>query len=143
MKKNRPILILICLIFSIFTKAQTDSSFTHSRDSLKNLKHDAIYSIVEQMPDFPGGQEKLNKFLLQIKYPRAARKKGVSGKVYVTFVVNSDGKIKNVKILRGLGYGLDEEVLRVVNKMPDWIPGKQNGKEVSVQFNLPVNFNLH
>ncbi len=59
------------------------------------------------------------------------------------FVVNSDGKIENVKILRGLGYGLDEEVLRVVNKMPDWIPGKQNGKEVNVQFNLPVNFNLN
>lgn len=143
MKKNRPILILICLMLSISTKAQTDFSNTHSRDSSKNLKQEVIFTTVEQMPEFPGGQEKLNKFLLQIKYPRAARKKGVSGKVYVTFVVNSDGKINNVKILRGLGYGLDEEVLRVVNKMPDWIPGKQNGKEVNVQFNLPVNFNLN
>ena len=143
MKNLRWILILNFLMISVFAKAQTDSSNTHSTDSSKDQKHEIIYTIVEQMPDFPGGQEKLNKFLLQIKYPRAARKKGVSGKVYVTFVVNSDGKIKNVKILRGLGYGLDEEVLRVVNKMPDWIPGKQNGKEVSVQFNLPVNFNLN
>lgn len=143
MKKLISFLILIFLMFSIFTKAQTDFSNIHSRDSLKNVKQEVIFTTVEQMPEFPGGQEKLNKFLLQIKYPRAARKKGVSGKVYVTFVVNSDGKIKNVKILRGLGYGLDEEVLRVVNKMPDWIPGKQNGKEVSVQYNLPVNFNLN
>ncbi len=66
MKIRRSILILISFMFSVFAEAQTDSSNTHSSDSLKNLKHERIYTIVEQMPDFPGGQEKLNKFLLQI-----------------------------------------------------------------------------
>lgn len=71
-----------------------------------------------------------------------ARENGIEGIVYVTFVVDKDGKVKDAKILRGKGAGLDEEALRVVRSMPDWKPGKQNGRAVAVQYNLPVNFKL-
>ena len=100
-------------------------------------------TVVEQMPEFQGGVEELNKFLREnIKYPPMAREDGTSGVVYITFVVNKGGKISNVKVLRGIGSGCDEEAVRVVRMMPDWKPGKQNGAAVPVQFNLPVKFDL-
>jgi protein TonB len=101
-----------------------------------------IFTVVEEMPSFPGGEEKLFEYLSKIKYPSIARENGISGRVYVTFVVDKDGKIKDAKILRGIGGGCDEEAMRVVKSMPDWKPGRQNGRNVSVQYNLPVNFNL-
>jgi protein TonB len=102
-----------------------------------------IFTVVEEMPSFPGGEEKLLQYVRSnIKYPSIARENGISGRVYVTFVVDKDGKINDVKLLRGIGGGCDEEALRVVKGMPDWKPGRQNGRSVSVQFNLPVNFNL-
>jgi protein TonB len=103
-----------------------------------------IFTIVEEMPQFPGGGEAaLIKYLQNnIKYPAMARENGIEGIVYVTFVVDKDGKVKDAKLLRGKGAGLDEEALRVVRSMPDWKPGKQNGRNVAVQYNLPVNFKL-
>ena len=96
------------------------------------------------MPQFPGGGEAaLIKYLSQnIKYPPMARESNISGNVYVTFLVDKDGKVKDAKILRGIGGGCDEEALRVVSHMPDWKPGKQNGRPVMVQYNLPVRFTL-
>ena len=103
-----------------------------------------IFTIVEEMPQFPGGGEAaLIKYLQNnIKYPAMARENGIEGIVYVTFVVDKDGKVKDAKSLRGKGAGLDDEALRVVRSMPDWKPGKQNGRSVAVQYNLPVNFKL-
>lgn len=101
-----------------------------------------IFTVVEEMPSFPGGEEKLMEYLRKIKYPAIARENGITGRVYVTFIVDVDGKIKDPKVLRGIGGGCDEEALRVVKSMPDWKPGRQNGRNVTVQFNLPVNFNL-
>ena len=101
-----------------------------------------IFTVVEEMPSFPGGEAKLFEYLSKIKYPVIARENGITGRVYVTFVVDKDGKIKDVKKLRGIGGGCDEEAIRVITAMPDWKPGRQNGRNVSVQFNLPVNFNL-
>jgi len=98
---------------------------------------------VEQMPDFKGGEAAMWKYFgKNMVYPEEAKENQISGKVYVTFVVDAKGKIKDVKLLRGIGGGCDEEALRVVRNMPDWNPGKQRGKPVSVQFNLPVNFTL-
>jgi len=98
---------------------------------------------VEEMPKFPGGDEGRIKFLSEnIKYPQIARELGIQGPVYATFVVEKDGRITNVKLLRGIGGGCDEEALRVIGSMPKWEPGRQNGKEVRVQFNMPINFKL-
>ncbi len=102
-----------------------------------------IFTVVEEMPGFPGGEEKLFEYLRKnIKYPPVARENGITGRVYVTFVVDKDGKIKDAKILRGIGGGCDEEALRVVRAMPEWKAGRQNGRSVQVQYNLPVNFTL-
>ncbi|NVO20649.1 MAG: energy transducer TonB [Bacteroidetes bacterium] len=101
------------------------------------------FTVVEQMPEFPGGEQSMMKFLREnIKYPQMARESGIAGSVYVTFVVNKSGQISDVRILRGIGGGCDEEALRVVRAMPSWIPGRQNGKSVPVQFNLPIKFTL-
>jgi len=102
-----------------------------------------VFIMVEQMPEFPGGGEKLTKFLQDnLIYPELARENAIQGYVYLTFIVDSDGSIKDIKILRGIGGGCDEEAVRVIRLMPKWIPGRQNGKAVVVQFNLPVKFTL-
>lgn len=102
-----------------------------------------IFTVVENDPEFPGGMEALYKYLAQnMKYPQLARDNGITGKVYVTFVVEKDGSIANPKVLRDIGGGCGQEAIRVVKSMPKWTPGKQRGKPVRVQFNLPVNFSL-
>jgi periplasmic protein TonB len=106
-------------------------------------KKDVIYQVVEQNPQFPGGNEALAEFLSKnILYPDAARESGIAGRVYIQFVVDKYGHIGSVKLTRGIGGGCDEEALRVVKKMPAWAPGKQNGQAVAVYFNLPVVFRL-
>ncbi len=107
------------------------------------VAEEPIFTVVESEPEFPGGMEALYKYLAQnIKYPQLARENGITGKVYVTFVVEKDGSIANPRILRDIGGGCGAEAIRVVKAMPKWSPGKQRGKAVRVQFNLPVNFNL-
>jgi periplasmic protein TonB len=107
------------------------------------IEEEQIFTIVEEMPSFPGGEAELFKYLgKNIKYPQMATDAGISGVVYVTFVVDKDGKIRDVKVLRGIGGGCDEEAVRVVKSMPTWKPGKQRGKAVTVQYNLPIRFTL-
>jgi periplasmic protein TonB len=100
-------------------------------------------TFVEEMPEFPGGDAARIKFFSEnVKYPQVAREIGVQGPVYLTFVVEKDGSISNIKLLRGIGAGCDEEAERVITLMPKWKPGRQNGKEVRVQFNMPISFIL-
>lgn len=102
-----------------------------------------VFTVVETMPEFPGGQEAMLKFLVDnISYPEEARLKKIQGRVFVSFIVEKDGKVGNVKILRGIGGGCDEEALRVVGLMPNWKPGEQRGQAVRVAFNLPIRFAL-
>ena len=102
-----------------------------------------IFKIVEEMPSYPGGEQKLMEYVAKnIKYPQIARETGIQGRVYVNFVVEPDGSVSNVSVLRGIGGGCDEEAMRVVKNMPKWKPGKQRGKAVRVQYMLPVNFKL-
>lgn len=102
-----------------------------------------IFIVVESMPEFPGGEPALYQYLADnIKYPNMAKESGIQGRVFVTFVVEKDGKVTDVRVLRGIGGGCDEEAIRVVSHMPKWISGKQRGKPVRVQFNLPVKFTL-
>ncbi len=131
---------------------QGNSSDADAKDisDLQNVQTDVTddvyekpFTIVEQMPEFPGGTESMMRYIAtNIKYPAMARESGISGIVFVSFVVNKKGEITEVKILRGIGGGCDEEAIRVVKSMPSWIPGKQNGKAVPVQFNLPIKFTL-
>jgi protein TonB len=102
-----------------------------------------IFVVVESMPSYPGGLGELMKYFHQnLCYPRVARETGIQGKVFVSFVVETDGAISDVQILRGIGGGCDEEALRVVRNMPKWIPGKQRNIPVRVRYNLPVKFTL-
>jgi TonB family protein len=102
-----------------------------------------IFFIVEDMPEFPGGELALRKYIANaIKYPVIAQENGIQGKVYVTFVVSKDGSVANAKIARGVDPSLDQEALRVVNALPKWKPGMQKGKAVSVSYTVPINFVL-
>jgi TonB family protein len=101
------------------------------------------FTVVEVMPEYPGGVNEMMKFLAEnIKYPTVAKENGISGKVYVTFIVEKDGLIGDITILRGIGAGCDEEAIRVIKMMPKWKPGTQRGQAVRVQYNLPIKFAL-
>ena len=109
----------------------------------EDVQEQEIFQIVEEMPSYPGGDQKLMEFVAKnIKYPQIARETGIQGRVFVGFVVEPDGSVSNVKVLRGIGGGCDEEAMRVVKSMPKWKPGKQRGKAVRVSYMLPVNFKL-
>jgi protein TonB len=102
-----------------------------------------IFFSVEESPEYPGGMAQIGKFISRnLKYPPIARDNGVKGRVVVSFVVEPSGEITDVKVIRGIGSGCDEEAIRVVRMMPKWKPGKQNGKAVRVQYNLPITFTL-
>jgi protein TonB len=102
-----------------------------------------VFVIVEEMPEFPGGELALRKWISNnIKYPVIAAENGIQGKVYVQFVVDRDGSVSNARIARGVDPSLDQEALRVVNSLPKWKPGKQRGKPVRVSYTVPINFQL-
>jgi len=101
------------------------------------------YQIVEIMPEFPGGEMALRKFIAtSVKYPIEAQENGIQGKVYITFVVNKEGKVTDAKVVRGVDPSLDKEALRVVNNLPIWKPGKQDGNKVNVNYTVPISFVL-
>lgn len=111
----------------------------------EEVVEEEIFTVVEQMPSFPGGERAMYEYLNKnIKYPEVAKEAGIQGKVYVSFVVGKDGEITDVKILRGIPGGkmCDEEAIRVVKNMPKWNAGKQRGKAVKVSYMLPIQFTL-
>ncbi|MBN2637934.1 MAG: energy transducer TonB [Bacteroidales bacterium] len=111
--------------------------------SEENVAEKRIFIAVQKKPTFPGGEATLMNYLSShINYPELARETGVQGKVYLKFVVEPNGKISNVEVIRGIGAGCDEEAIRVVKNMPRWNPGMQMGKPVRVAFSLAVNFRL-
>ncbi|MDR1919449.1 MAG: energy transducer TonB [Tannerellaceae bacterium] len=102
-----------------------------------------IFTVVEEMPKFPGGEVELLKFLSSsIKYPVIAQENGIQGRVICAFVVNRDGTIVDAEVVRGVDPSLDKEALRVINTMPKWSPGKQRGKPVRVKYTVPITFRL-
>jgi len=106
-------------------------------------KDDEVFTVVEQNPEFVGGNAAMYAWLgKNIKYPAAASRANISGKVFVSFTVNTDGSITDAQVLKGLGFGTDEEAIRVVKSMPKWKPGKQSGRPVRVKYNLPISFQL-
>ncbi|MES2795913.1 MAG: energy transducer TonB [Bacteroidota bacterium] len=98
---------------------------------------------VEQQAFFIGGNSEMTKFLQKnLKYPRQASNSGISGKVFLSFIVDKNGQISDVTVLKGIGFGCDEEAVRVIKAMPNWSPGKQSGRAVKSRFNLPIVFAL-
>ncbi len=109
----------------------------------EEVSEQEIFTVVESMPEFPGGPQAMMEYIARnIKYPPMARESGIQGRVFVNFVVEPDGSVTNVNVLRGIGGGCDEEAIRVVESMPKWTPGRQRGKAVRVSFTLPVRFTL-
>lgn len=104
---------------------------------------ETVFTVVEQQPEFPGGTKALSAFLkVNVRSPDEARKAGVSGRVYVSFIIERDGLLSAIYILKGLGFGCDEEALRVMALMPRWEPGKQAGVALRVKYNMPIAFGL-
>ena len=110
---------------------------------VKMVNNDSIYQMVEVMPEFPGGTAKMMDYLSKnIKYPEEAKEKGISGRVFLSFVIEKDGAVSNVKVAKGIGKECDDEALRVVKAMPKWKPGLMKGKPVRVNYMLPIFFKL-
>ena len=115
-------------------------------DEIVEIEEDdeEFFMVVENMPEFPGGDLGLMKFIQKnVKYPAIAKEYNITGKVYVSFIVDKLGKVTNVKIVRGVDKNLDAEALRVVSLLPKYKPGKQRGKSVRVMFTIPINFTLN
>lgn len=109
----------------------------------EEVDEDVVFTVVEQQAEFPGGMEALVKFLQKnVKYPAIARRMGVEGSVFVSFVVDRAGAISDIQVVKGISAECDKEAVRVVGMMPPWKPGKQNGKAVKSRFVLPVKFKL-
>lgn len=145
---KRTLLVLSIIILSVVAYSQsTKNKESKNNEAVSEIKSvsdsSLIFTIVEDMPLFPGGDEARNRFLADsINYPEKAIQKRIQGTVYVSFIIDGEGSVTDVKILRGIGGGCDEEALRVVRMMPKWIPGKQDGKVVRVLFNMPIYFKL-
>ena len=125
------VLMMLVLLFSFMTStAQTK-------------KNNMVFDVVEVMPQYPGGQIAMMKYIMEnMKYPKQAMKEGIQGRVAVSFIVEKDGSISDVKPILSVHPLLNKEAVRVVKSMPKWSPGKHNGKPVRVRFNLPVMFKL-
>jgi protein TonB len=116
---------------------------TRDKEIVEENNSEKPYQFVEQMPEFPGGEDELRKYLQKnIVYPAIAQENGIKGTVYLSFVVSPDGSLSKVQVVRGIDKSCDDEALRVVNKMPPWKPGRQNGKAVYVKFTIPIKFEL-
>lgn len=109
----------------------------------KEKEEEKIFVVVEEMPEFPGGELALRKYIASaIKYPTVAQENGIQGTVFISFVVDRDGGVSNVKIVRGVDPSVDKEAMRVVSTLPKWKPGKQRGKPVRVSYSVPIHFRL-
>lgn len=139
------IFLLLAIALPTLTLAQEVETGDAVQPPAMTIETDSgtVYTRVETMPEFPGGQTELFKFIAQnTTYPAEAKSNGIEGTVYVNFVVDQNGIVTNVRVLREVDPLLDTEALRVINAMPNWTPGTQDGKPVRVSYNLPMRFKL-
>lgn len=149
--------LLICV--SVITSAQTENETKLPTREINGVEYeihnvdkatffirepnDTIYQVVENMPEYPGGQKTMFSYIAgNLKYPPAAKANGISGKVFINFIVDKTGNVTEITVIRKVHPILDEEALRVVKSMPKWTPGTHNGRPVAVSYNLPLNFVL-
>ena len=148
-----PLCTLISSIINADAWATTHSPQQHTnmalsqqmpnRDEVVRKDTASVFEVVDEMPQFPGGFSAMMNYVGQnIKYPAEAVAKGLEGRVVVQFVVDKEGNLQDVKVIKGIDPLLDQEAVRVISSMPQWIPGKQKGKAVNVQFNMPLQFQI-
>jgi len=128
---------VIALHVGLLLLVSVSQSFAQRSDSMDH----EVFTVVEKHPEFTGGMRALGEYLTaNVRYPEAARASRVEGKVFVHFIVRKDGRITDVGVLKGLGFGCDEEAVRVISAMPNWRPGSQSGRPVNVKYNIVVRF---
>ena len=131
------------IVNKLKNKIMTDEDIDIEVTEVGCVDNDTVYQIVEKMPQYRGGEEAMMKYVADnIKYPQEAKDKNISGRVFVSFVIEKDGSVNEVKVVRGIGGGCDEEAARVIKGMPKWEPGMQKGKPVRVNYMMPINFKL-
>lgn len=124
-------------------RSQTQSAASQPSVKTSQVVSSPVFTVVEKMPEFPGGQAALLKYLASdVKYPKIAMENGIHGRVVASFVVEKDGSIRDVEIVKGVDPSLDQEAIRVLALMPNWIPGQQRGQNVAVKYTVPVTFSL-
>ena len=135
---------LVVPVIALTTLAFNNKEVKATPEKTIQLQHtDKVYEKVDKMPEFDGGQEGLMKYLMnEMKYPKQSQKENVQGKVFIEFVVAKDGAIKDVQVLKSVDTLLDKEATRVISNMPNWAPGENEGKKVSVKLVLPIMFQL-
>lgn len=127
---------LMLFIFAISAKAQT-------ADTINDNIEPELITIVEIAAEFPGGFQAMSEFIsTNLNYPQEAKEAGIEGRVFVSFIVEKDGSLSSIQLLRGIGYGCDEEAMAVVKKMPKWKPAIQRGEPVRMRYQLPFVFKL-
>jgi TonB family protein len=142
-----PVLVILLVAFANPKSPELLNNTNNIKDTTKSIQannQEKKYTTqVEQMPEFPGGSEKLFEYLKKnVKYPLEAKKNNITGKVFVQFVVVSDGTITDIKIAKSVDSIIDNEAIRVIKNMPNWRPGKNNGVPVNTQMTIPINFAL-
>ena len=136
-------LVLLVIVFVPAGANAQNKKVKKTQTHKETATDDKVYEVCEQMPTYEGGDAALLKYLTDsVKYPELAKKHGVQGRVVIGFIVEKDGSLTNVKVLRAVDRALDAEALRVVKGMPKWIPGRQNEQRVRVKYNVPVSFRL-
>ena len=127
-------LSVLALLLMVNTNAMAQS---------KKVANDKVLEKAEVMPEFPGGEQAMMKFVAEnVQYPEEAKEKEISGRVFVSFIVEKDGSVNEVNVKKGIGGGCDEEAVRVVKAMPKWKPGKMKGEAVRVSYQMPIFFKL-
>ena len=135
--------MVLIFLFACETKQSNPKIINQSETTKVEQSDEKVFTVVEQMPQYPGGEQALMEFIgKSVIYPDTALKAGIQGKVLISFVINKDGKVVNPKVEKGVNPSLDQEALRVMGMMPEWTPGKQNGENVAVQYTIPINFAL-
>lgn len=138
------IFLFLFVSTSIFAKTNETVKIKNANylDTTK-VEADPVFLVVENQPEFPGGEKALVEFIAKnVKYPPTAINYKIEGKVYVSFIIEKDGSLSNIKVMKGIGGSCDEEARRVISLLPNFIPGRQNGRLVRVQYFVPINFKL-
>ena len=142
-QRGEPVNVAYTLPIQFKLDGDKEKGDKNSKVAHQDKDGEPVFYIVEDMPEFPGGENALREYIANhVKYPEIAKKNGIQGKVFISFVVSKDGRVTDAKVARGVDPSLDKEALRVIKNLPDFKPGKQRGKLVNVCYTVPVNFVL-